>query len=105
MFNENRASRGPPCSGKDKIGYFALGVSVAAGLASLFTPSSFLSLASGVAVPIGEPVGLAAGAAVAVGAGVASLAGVSGFGSQAPNAAVETARTDINTNDLLIFSP
>lgn len=53
--------------------------------------------------PDGEATGETAGLAVATGAGVgAGLFGTSGFASQAPNTAVETAKTVANINDLLI---
>ena len=87
-----------------------MGVTVATGLTSLFVPLSSVFLPSGVVtgltgVVTGEPVGAGvAGAAVAVGAGVAGL--TSGFGvSQAPNTAVNTAKTVIKIIDLLIFTP
>ncbi len=56
-------------------------------------------------VVTGEPVGAGvAGATVTVGAGVAGF--TSGFGvSQAPNTAVETAKTVVKIIDLLIFTP
>lgn len=83
-----------------------------AGLTSLFTLLSSVFLTSGVVpsltgVVAGEPVGTGvAGTAVAVGAGVAGLFGISGFGvSQAPNTAVETAKTVVKIIDLLIFTP
>ena len=47
----------------------------------------------------GEATGLAAAAGVEV---VAGLFGTTGFGSQAPNTAVETAKTVDNISDLLI---
>lgn len=94
-----------------KSAYFALGVSVASGLAPLLTPLSSGFFTSGVdpgfvGEVTGEADGLATGVAVAVAAGVAGGFGASGFGvSQAPNTAVETAKTDVNTNDLLIVFP
>ena len=97
-----------PRDTRTKYVYFALGVAVAAGLASLFTPLSSVFLTSGVAPGFvgevtGEADGLATGVAVAVADGVAGGLGESGFcGSQAPNTAVETAKTDVNINDLLI---
>ena len=87
-----------------------MGVTVAAGLTSLFVPLSSVFLTSGVVPGLtvlrGEPVGAGvAGATVAVGAGVAGF-GTSGFGvSQAPNTAVETAKTVVKIIDLLIFTP
>ena len=51
----------------------------------------------------GDATGEATGVAVATGAG---LFGTLGLGSQAPNTAVETAKTFANINDLLIvFTP
>ena len=88
-----------------------MGVAVEAGLTSLFVPLSSVFLTSGVVpgltgVVTGEPVGAGvAGAAVAVGAGVAGLFGISGLGSQAPNTAVETAKTVVKIIDLLMFTP
>ena len=52
---------------------------------------------------VGDATGEASGLAVAAGVGVvAGLFGTTGFGSQAPNTAVETAKTVDNINDLLI---
>lgn len=85
-----------------------MGVPVANGLASLLTPLSSAFFTSGVDPGLvgdvtGEADGLATGVAVAVADGVAGGFGDSGFcDSQAPNTAVETAKTDVNINDLLI---
>ncbi len=76
-----------------------------------FLSSVFLSsviLTSGVApgfpdVPVGDATGDGAGLAVVTGAGVGTgLFGATGFASQAPRTAAETAKTDVNINDLLI---
>jgi hypothetical protein len=53
----------------------------------------------------GDAAGDASGLAVETGLGEATgLFGTSAFGSQAPNTAVETARTDTNISLLMIFS-
>ena len=53
---------------------------------------------------VGDATGEASGLAVVAGVGVAAgLFGTTGFGSQAPNTAVETAKTVDNINDLLIL--
>lgn len=87
-----------------------MGGTVAAGLTSLFVPLSSAFLTSGVVpgftgVVTGEPVGAGVvGTVEAVGAGVAGLTW--GFGvSQAPNTAVETAKTVVKIIDLFIVTP
>ncbi len=90
-------------------------IGVPCNLTFLFTslaPGAFLSsvfFTSGVApgfpgVPVGDETGEATGLAVATGAGVAGgLFGGVAAELQAPNTAVEAARTVPNTTDLLIF--
>jgi len=91
-------------------GYFAFGVSTVAGLASLLTALSSAFLTSGelpglAGDPVGEAIGLGLAAAAGVGLAAGGFGG-SGFGvSHAPKTAVETAKTDVNIIDLLIFSP
>lgn len=111
FYKKGEPDQARPCNAQTIRDYFAFGVSTATGFASLpvlLSSTFFASLTSGVDPDLvgdvtGEPVGLVTGIAVDVGAGVAGgLLGSFVLGSQAPNTAVETAKTDANMNDLLI---
>jgi hypothetical protein len=81
-------------------GYLAFGVWVADGLTG--EAVGLIGVPPGLGVPDGEDTGDGAGLARTAGVGDAGGLGGSGFGSHAPNTAVETARTVVNINDLLI---